>query len=235
MALVTATLTFLLGGAGTSSAAVAPPRSASPHASTSVAGCEGPCAIIVHIKGTGSGSITSEPSGINCRASCWAGFDEDLTVTLRARPDPGSSFLRWEECRTTTPEGSCAVYMDNVHTVCAVFADSASPLPPTSECPPLMAGPPASPESPRDTAPPDTRIVSGPARATPSRAATLRFTSTEAGSTFACKLDDARWTRCRSPKTYRKLGKGSHTFRVRARDPAGNVDRTPAMRTWRAR
>ena len=36
----------------------------------------------------------------------------------------------------------------------------------------------------------------------------------------------------RSPKAYTGLAPGSHTFEVRATDPAGNVDPTPATRTW---
>jgi hypothetical protein len=88
---------------------------------------------------------------------------------------------------------------------------------------------------PLDTVPPNTRITAGPARTSGSRAATFRFTSTEAAATFECRLDGGGWTPCRSPKTYRTLGKGSHTFRVRARDPAGNVDGTPVLRSWRVR
>ena len=88
---------------------------------------------------------------------------------------------------------------------------------------------------PLDTAPPNTRITAGPAGTTASRGATFRFTSTEAASAFECRLDRGRWAPCRSPKTYRTLAKGSHTFRVRARDPAGNVDRTPGVRSWRVR
>ena len=38
---------------------------------------------------------------------------------------------------------------------------------------------------------------------------------------------------CTSPRTYRSLAFGLHTFRVRAIDPSGNIDATPAVRTWR--
>ena len=37
-----------------------------------------------------------------------------------------------------------------------------------------------------------------------------------AGAKFECKLDNARWAKCSSPKTYKKLKVGKHTFRVRA-------------------
>jgi hypothetical protein len=43
------------------------------------------------------------------------------------------------------------------------------------------------------------------------------------------------WMACSSPKIYSGLGKGLHTFRVRAIDKNGNVDPTPAVDTWRIR
>ena len=84
-----------------------------------------------------------------------------------------------------------------------------------------------------DNTAPDTTITAGPESRTSRRRATFQFTSTQADSTFRCRLDDRRWRPCTSPKTYRNLQNGRHTFRVRATDPAGNLDSTPAVRTWR--
>ncbi|MFO0593676.1 MAG: Ig-like domain-containing protein [Myxococcaceae bacterium] len=83
-----------------------------------------------------------------------------------------------------------------------------------------------------DTTPPDTTIVSGPPAVTNATTATLAFTSSEAGSTFECSLDGAAFSACPSPTTTPTLTEGSHTFAVRARDAAGNLDPTPATRTW---
>ena len=65
------------------------------------------------------------------------------------------------------------------------------------------------------------------------RKATFRFASGEAGTRFSCKLDKQKRTPCTSPKTYRKLKPGRHVFRVAARDRAGNVDATPAVKRFR--
>ena len=84
---------------------------------------------------------------------------------------------------------------------------------------------------PTDTTAPVVRITSGPAKRTRSRKATFKFRS-EAGAKFACKLDSQRFKPCKSPKTYRNLRVGRHTFKVRATDAAGNVSRV-ASRSWK--
>jgi hypothetical protein len=86
---------------------------------------------------------------------------------------------------------------------------------------------------PADTVAPNTTLGSGsPPSGTTSRSATFSFSSSEAGSTFECSLDGAAFAGCTSPRAYSSLSVGSHTFRVRARDAAGNVDATPATHTW---
>jgi hypothetical protein len=87
---------------------------------------------------------------------------------------------------------------------------------------------------PQRTAP-NTQIRGGPPRSTRARSASFRLASSKPGSRFQCKLDRGRWTSCRSPKTYRNLRPGPHVFRARAIDAAGNVDPTPAARSWRIR
>jgi subtilisin family serine protease len=80
---------------------------------------------------------------------------------------------------------------------------------------------------------PNTTITARPPANTRSRTATFRFTSNEAGSKFQCRHMSGPWTACSSPKTYKGLGVGMHTFRVRAIDAAGNMDSTAAVDTWR--
>ncbi len=84
-----------------------------------------------------------------------------------------------------------------------------------------------------DTTAPDTTIDSGPADPTTERSATLSFSSPDADVTgFACSLDGAPFAPCASPITYSSLELGTHTLGVVAHDVAGNVDATPASRSW---
>lgn len=85
-----------------------------------------------------------------------------------------------------------------------------------------------------DTTPPETTIDSGPTGTVGSGSAGFTFSPSEAGSTFECALDGETFGACASPKAYTNLASGEHTFQVRATDAAGNVDATPASRTWTA-
>lgn len=82
--------------------------------------------------------------------------------------------------------------------------------------------------SPADVDPPNTIIHKRKMRPR-KRRATFAFDSSELGSTFRCKLDKRPFAPCVSPKTYRNLGSGPHTFKVVAIDGAGNADPWPAI------
>jgi hypothetical protein len=84
-----------------------------------------------------------------------------------------------------------------------------------------------------DTVAPTTTIDSSPANPSNNTTPSFSFSSSEAGSTFACRIDGGSWTSCSSPNTISPaLTEGSHTFQVRATDIAGNTDATPASYTW---
>jgi type VII secretion-associated serine protease mycosin len=85
-----------------------------------------------------------------------------------------------------------------------------------------------------DITSPSTSITSRPASTTTSSTARFRFSSTGGGVAFLCRLDKGSWHSCSSPKTY-SVPKGKHTFKVLARDAAGNEDPTPATATWTRR
>jgi len=61
----------------------------------------------------------------------------------------------------------------------------------------------------------------------------LRFTSTVSGAGFQCKLDKKPWKSCKSPRVYKNLKGGRHSFRVKAIGPTAVPDPTPAKRTFR--
>ncbi|MEW5853280.1 MAG: hypothetical protein AB2A00_31155 [Myxococcota bacterium] len=83
-----------------------------------------------------------------------------------------------------------------------------------------------------DQSPPDTNITGQPNNPTNQTSATFTFTSTETGSSFECELDAGGFTPCASPRDFTGLGESTHTFRVRATDPAGNTDTSAASFTW---
>lgn len=80
----------------------------------------------------------------------------------------------------------------------------------------------------------NTRITSGPSGTIFTDSATFTFTSPEDGG-FQCRLDSKSpedWVPCASPQTYPSLQDGAHRFEVRAVNPPGNVDPTPAIATF---
>ena len=89
-------------------------------------------------------------------------------------------------------------------------------------------------DQPTDVTAPDTTISSGPATGTTTGDATptFGFGSSEAGSTFECRVDAAVFASCSSPLTTAALGEGAHTFEVRATDAAGNTDPSPATSSF---
>jgi hypothetical protein len=83
-----------------------------------------------------------------------------------------------------------------------------------------------------DTTAPQTTITSGPTSPTNQTSATFTFTSSDAGSSFQCRLDGAAFAACTSGQSYTGLAPGSHDFEVRSTDPAGNTDASPAAHSW---
>ena len=111
------------------------------------------------------------------------------------------------------------------------YYDPVDPTPSAVENKIIDSGPPPPPPPP-DTTPPETTITSGPASPTSATSATFMFSSTEAGSTFACALDLGAFLPCASPFTYDGLAAGGHEVRIRATDAAGNLDPSPAVFSW---
>jgi hypothetical protein len=83
-----------------------------------------------------------------------------------------------------------------------------------------------------DTTPPETTIASAPSGTVLPGPQTITFGSSEAGSDLECSLDGVAFAACSSPYPVATLPLGVHTFEVRATDPYGNVDPTPASARW---
>lgn len=79
---------------------------------------------------------------------------------------------------------------------------------------------------------PGTKVGRHPAARTVKSSATFTFSSSAGGARFSCKLDGKPKAACRSPKTYKKLKPGRHTFKVWATVDA-MTDPTPARFSWK--
>jgi hypothetical protein len=72
--------------------------------------------------GTGTGTVTSSPSGNTCRSTCsssYGSYASGTIVTLSETPDSNSSFLGWSGACSGT--GLCSVTMSSAETVTATF------------------------------------------------------------------------------------------------------------------
>jgi uncharacterized delta-60 repeat protein len=74
--------------------------------------------------GAGSGTVTSNPPGIDCGATCSAAYDRGTTVALTATPAPGSIFGGWSG--NCSAEGT--VTLDTDVTCTALFGLSGADL-----------------------------------------------------------------------------------------------------------
>ncbi len=70
--------------------------------------------------GSGTGTVTSSPAGINCGTDCSEPYASGTSVTLTATPASGSTFVGWSgDCSGT---GSCVVSMSTARSVTATFS-----------------------------------------------------------------------------------------------------------------
>jgi hypothetical protein len=76
--------------------------------------------LTIQKQGTGSGTVTSQPPGIDCGTTCVATFPTGTVVTLTATPAAGSTFAGWAgpRCGGTRP---CTITLDSDFTAFPVF------------------------------------------------------------------------------------------------------------------
>ena len=75
--------------------------------------------LMVTNTGTGSGTVTSSPTGIDCGQTCSASFASGTSVTLTATPDSGSVFGGWTGACTGT--STCTLTLTSTQAVTATF------------------------------------------------------------------------------------------------------------------
>jgi hypothetical protein len=69
--------------------------------------------------GTGSGTVASNPTGVNCGTDCTEIYNNGTIVTLTTTADAGSNFIGWTGACTGV--GDCIVTMNSSKSVTAVF------------------------------------------------------------------------------------------------------------------
>ncbi|MBL8689748.1 MAG: hypothetical protein JNL04_11645 [Rhodospirillaceae bacterium] len=78
--------------------------------------------------GTGSGTVTSSPSGISCGSTCSASFASGQVVTLTAAADSGSTFAGWSSSCSGTAS-TASITMTASAACIATFTGSTSGTP----------------------------------------------------------------------------------------------------------
>jgi CSLREA domain-containing protein len=78
-------------------------------------------ALEVQKAGTGSGTVTSNPAGIDCGSDCSENYGEGTSVSLTATADSDSTFAGWSGAGTTNPDGTRKVTMSEARSVTATF------------------------------------------------------------------------------------------------------------------
>jgi hypothetical protein len=76
--------------------------------------------LTVSKSGTGTGTVTSSPAGINCGADCTETYNDASVVALTPSASAGSAFTVWSGA--CTGSGACNVTMSAARSVTATFA-----------------------------------------------------------------------------------------------------------------
>ena len=155
-----------------------------------------------------------------------SGLSNDTTPTFTFSADePGVTF----ECRVDAESAvdcvspfTTAALPDGSHTFEVRATDVAGNIEPAQ----------ASRVVEIDATAPDTAVDSGPSGLSSQPSPAFAFSSSEPGSAFECRVDAAAFAACAAPFAAGVLADGAHTFEVRATDPAGNTDVTPAARAF---
>jgi large repetitive protein len=160
-------------------------------------------------------TITGGPSGFTSSSTATFSFTSSEANSIFQAQLDGSGYSSASSPKTYTS------LTDGAHTFQVRAIDAAGNTDAT----------PASVTFTVDTVPPDVSITAGPSGLTSNSSPSFSFTSSDSTATFQAQMDSGAYVTVTSPKNYSSLGNGSHTFRVQAIDPAGNIA-PPASRTF---
>ena len=133
-----ATSQFLKDGSGNDTIATVPEPSGSCGGSDGTGGGTGTGPYTLSVTKNGSGTVNSNPSGIDCGATCSAPYTSGTNVTLTASPAANSTFANWSgDCSGTSP--TCTVTMSAAKNVTANFSASTTTTPQTTTTTPQAA------------------------------------------------------------------------------------------------
>jgi hypothetical protein len=193
-------------------------------------GVSGPCSDpISYVEDSSAGSIVlatvSPPGPANDNLPRVSGMAEtDASVLLLASPNCGGApAATGTGADLAGPGIGLAVADDSTTSISGMAIDEAGNR---SAC----AGPLKYTE---DSTAPQTKIAKGPRKRSSDRTPSFRFHASEANATFTCKIDAKPFRRCPAFWILRRLALGRHRLAVAAVDAVGNVDPTPATRSWR--
>jgi Ca2+-binding RTX toxin-like protein len=176
----------------------------------------------------GNDSILANSGDSDTAIDCGEGFD---TAQIDIPTHTAT-----EDFQDPAPVGCEAIHESAPNS----FRPPDTPPGPEEEPPPVPPPPPGQSflQASSDTTPPRTYALHRPPRtlfiAGRRRTVAFAFASSEAGSSFRCRLDRAPFRPCRSPRRYR-LTIGAHVVRIFAVDAAGNRDRSPLVLRLRLR
>ncbi len=204
---------------------VTPQASSAVAAGTNVSGggvCTGSQEYMLAVTnmGTGTGAVTSNPSGINCGAACVGSFNSSTLVTLTAAPGANSAFAGWSGggCSGT---GTCTVTIDAPSYVIATFninTISPSKTVPVSDITSPQSGATLPVSSPLR--------ITGTAADTGGGVVTQVKVSTDGGMTWQAATGTTSWS-----YTWTPTQTGPFTIMSSAVDNTGNVESPSAGTT----
>ena len=176
---------------------------------------------VVRFRAVPPDTAVAGPTGLIRDATPTFSFSSDQTPSAYQCRLRGSG-VGYKVC--AVPSYTTPVLDDGLHILLVRAVDTHGLLDPT----------PAEHEFRVDATPPQTWFDSAPGATTTDATPTFAFSASER-ATFQCSKDGGAWAACTSPRTLPTLTKGNHTFRVRAKDRAGNIDPTPAVSRFEVR